>query len=284
MISVVTPTYNCAKYIERSYECLRRQTFSDWEWVVVDDGSSDETEELLKNIVGGDSRVNYYRLANNRGRGYARNYALERCTGSVIAIWDIDDLYTKSRLEKIYQAIKSGHDFFCSYALVVDNQSNLKGARHFPNRHNNFMPSFVHATLAFKSSLKSAVSYDSTMPAGEDLRVMLNLSNNYRGYYCEDYLFIYFEDREVNLKKATDANLSQFRSVLEAMDKKIIKVNRKEKFSFLLKKVVKISILRLFLLSPSFYLKSVNFRSYEFIITKKLTHEHLQLLSDANVK
>lgn len=222
MISVITPTYNCAKFINRSYECLKRQTFENWEWVIVNDGSEDETDLIISNLMQQDSRIRCFSLDKNRGRGYARNFAIDNAQGSILVVWDVDDFYTSDRLEEINNSINDGYDYFCSYALIADNDLNLKGARHFSSVKKKLAPSFVHATLAFKSNLKNVVFYDQSMRAGEDLGVMLRLENNYKGFYCKKYLFIYSEDREVNLKKAIEANLSQFRSTISVIDSKVV--------------------------------------------------------------
>lgn len=279
MISVITPTYNCAKYLLRSYECLKRQTFEDWEWIIVNDGSEDESDVIISTLAQQDPRIKHFTLDRNRGRGYARNFATEKAQGSIIVVWDVDDFYTSDRLAEIKSGIESGYDFFCSYALIADNNLNLKGARHFSKIKDKFNPSFVHPTLAFRSNLKNDVVYDKSMRAGEDLGVMLHLENNYKGYYCKKYLLIYSEDREVNIKKTIESNISQFRSTVYIINRKIIDCGIIEKLNFYIKKQFKIIILMLLKLNPNLYLKTVRFRNYDYIDSSKLNAEHLFILS-----
>lgn len=124
VFSVLTPVYNGAPYIERCYASLAAQTFGDWEWVVVDDGSTDQTAELVRAL--NDPRIRLVSYQPNRGRGYARYESLAAATGDWMVVWDADDFYFPDRLDKMNRARLDGYDFFCSYSVVVDNQLRVK--------------------------------------------------------------------------------------------------------------------------------------------------------------
>jgi glycosyltransferase involved in cell wall biosynthesis len=277
MISVISPTYNCAKFIQRSYFCLRSQSHEDWEWIVVNDGSTDETIAIFEEICKHDSRVKFFNLEKNQGRGFARNSAMQKAKGDIIVIWDIDDLYTSERLLKIRQSIDSGYDFFCSYVLLVNNSLDLKGARHFSSG-SKIIPKFVHATLGIKKDIIDSFSlgYDPLMRAGEDLDIMLKLENNHKGFYSEEYLMIYVEDREVNLPKAISANINQLKTIKKILSKGNYKFYLK--FKYIVKLYFKLLILSCFYLWPSLYLKTVRYRYSENIISTKLNVQILKLL------
>ena len=98
-VSVIIPAYNTADYIERAIESVLQQTFSNFEIVVVDDASTDNTIEVLNNIA--DPRLKVFRQAQNGGAGAARNRALQEATGTWIAVLDSDDWYAPERLEKL---------------------------------------------------------------------------------------------------------------------------------------------------------------------------------------
>jgi len=108
--SVITPIFNGEDFVHRCYSLLSMQTFTDWEWVVVDDGSTDKTADLVRQID--DERVRFITYMPNRGRGYARTRALEAACGEWMVVWDVDDLYFPDRLEKINKARLEGYDFF----------------------------------------------------------------------------------------------------------------------------------------------------------------------------
>lgn len=92
LVSVIMPAYNGERYIRRAIESVRRQTMSDWELVVVDDGSTDSTRAIVSRWARVDHRV---KLINqpNRGPSAARNRSIEAAQGSLIAYLDCDDEY-----------------------------------------------------------------------------------------------------------------------------------------------------------------------------------------------
>jgi glycosyltransferase involved in cell wall biosynthesis len=257
VFSILTPTYNCSNYIMRSYDSLLSQTNQNWEWVIVNDGSTDNTEVVLNQIS--DERVKIYSYEKNKGRGYARNIGLSYCQNDIIVVWDIDDIYLSDRLENIYQAIKiENYDFFVSKALVVDMEFNFKGIRGF--NENKLFKSFVHPTLAFKKSISNVITYDKKMKAGEDLYIMMLLSNKYKGYYSLRHLMLYFEDREINIYKTIQMHNSHIKSTNRLFKEKVLDVKIKDKISVYALLILKKIILSLFLIKPSLYLKTVKYR------------------------
>lgn len=260
VFSILTPTYNCSKFIIRSYECLLSQTNQNWEWIIVNDGSTDDSELVLNQIK--DVRVKVYSYEKNRGRGYARNLGLSYCQKDIIVVWDMDDLYLPERLEYIYKAIIiDDFDFFVSQALVVDNNFNFKGVRGFYE--NKIFKSFVHPTLAFKKSISNVITYDKNMKAGEDLNIMILLSNNYNGCYLAKNLMLYFEEREINLNKTIQMHASHSLTINRLLKEKLVSIELKDKIFIRMSLFLKKTALSLFLVNPSLYLKTVRYRKIE---------------------
>ena len=102
-VSVVIPTYNRAANVQNGIKSILAQTFSDLEVIVVDDGSSDGTGEILKNIFG--DRIRYY-FQPNQGASVARNRGVEEARGEWIAFLDSDDLWEKEKLEWQFRALE----------------------------------------------------------------------------------------------------------------------------------------------------------------------------------
>ncbi|MEM6519495.1 MAG: glycosyltransferase family 2 protein [Cyanobacteria bacterium P01_C01_bin.70] len=103
-VSIIIPAYNTAAYIKRAIESVLEQTFKDFEIVVVDDASTDNTVEVLNSIQ--DPRLKVFCQAQNGGAGAARNRALKEATGNWIAVLDSDDWYAPQRLERLVHLAK----------------------------------------------------------------------------------------------------------------------------------------------------------------------------------
>jgi teichuronic acid biosynthesis glycosyltransferase TuaG len=98
LVSIIMPAYNAEKYIAASIESVLAQTFSDWELIVVDDGSTDSTATVVQEFATSDPRVRYIFQENGR-LGKARNTGISNSTGRLIAFLDSDDLWLPTKLE-----------------------------------------------------------------------------------------------------------------------------------------------------------------------------------------
>lgn len=97
LITVMMPSYNAAKTLPWALSSLMIQSYENWECVLVDDGSTDSTQEIVKAFE--DNRIRYFRLDRNRGRGYARQFALDKASGHYLAFLDADDWLYPLKLE-----------------------------------------------------------------------------------------------------------------------------------------------------------------------------------------
>lgn len=99
LVSVIVPTYNYAHFIGDTLECLRSQTYPHWECVIVDDGSTDNTTEVVGRFLERDERFKFFRQKNQL-QGAAKNTALKNSSGKYIQFLDADDLIETRKLEK----------------------------------------------------------------------------------------------------------------------------------------------------------------------------------------
>lgn len=121
IVSVVTASFNCADYILETYESIRAQTFTDWEWIVVDDGSTDNSCLLIERIVSDDRRVRLLRNSQNEGSARSRNRGIDASQGEFIAFVDSDDMWAPDKIEKQLSFFRAGIDFtFTGYRIVDD--------------------------------------------------------------------------------------------------------------------------------------------------------------------
>lgn len=260
--SVITPIFNGEDFVQRCYSVLCMQTFTDWEWVVVDDGSTDKTADLVRQID--DERVRLITYMPNRGRGYARTRALEAACGEWMVVWDVDDLYFPDRLEKINKARLEGYDFFCSYAVIVDKDLQIKGVRGFQSPRKSLMLCFVHPTLGCPIDIARRIGYDSSFRAAEDATMLVTLPKNYKGQFYDDALTIKQESHEVNLSYAyaLDCNTSQFQQLQQMYHKGSLKMSWWLYLDLNVKWRIKLLILNLMRLTPRLYLETVRLRPY----------------------
>lgn len=105
-ISVIVPVYNAAKYISDTLYSIQSQTMKDIEIICIDDGSNDNSAEIIKEKQAQDIRIRY-EYQPNQGAGTARNRGIENSTGEFIAFMDADDCYPNIyALERLYVAAK----------------------------------------------------------------------------------------------------------------------------------------------------------------------------------
>ncbi len=131
-MSVVTPLYNSAPYIAETLVSLQRQTCDDWECILVDDGSTDDTELRVKPFLA-DSRFRYLEQ-EHRGIAAARNTAIQAAQGRWIALLDHDDLWLETKLERQLElADRSGCEIVCTNAFVVTPTSRRLYSDYFPD-------------------------------------------------------------------------------------------------------------------------------------------------------
>lgn len=99
-VSIITPVYNSEQFIEDTINSVINQTYTNWEMILVDDCSKDNSESIIKNFIQRDSRIKYFKLEQNSGAAVARNKAIELSTGRFIAFLDSDDIWKSNKLEK----------------------------------------------------------------------------------------------------------------------------------------------------------------------------------------
>lgn len=122
-ISIVIPVYNSEKYIERAILSLMNQTFKNIEIIVVNDGSTDNSEEIIKKLQKKDQRIKYIKQKNG-GPSSARNHGIEKATGNYLMFLDSDDFYEIDACEILYNLIKSNN---ADISICTEKRINLSG-------------------------------------------------------------------------------------------------------------------------------------------------------------
>ena len=128
LVSIIMPSYNTGKFIGETINSVIDQTYINWELIIVDDCSSDNTDEIIKNIK--DSRIVYLKNEKNMGAAVSRNRALREAKGKWIAFLDSDDLWKENKLEKQIKFMKDNNYYF-SYTnyIEIDENGNQNGKK-----------------------------------------------------------------------------------------------------------------------------------------------------------
>jgi len=98
-VSIITPLYNSSRFVAEAIESAINQTYQDWEMIIVDDCSTDNSVDIVKQYQQKESRIKLYRLQKNSGPGTARNKAIKEAKGDIIAFLDSDDIWLPNKLE-----------------------------------------------------------------------------------------------------------------------------------------------------------------------------------------
>lgn len=128
MVSIITPSYNCADYIVDTIKSIQAQTYSNWELLITDDCSTDNSLEVISEYCSRDPRIKLFRLGKNSGAGIARNNSIKSAKGRYIAFCDSDDRWYP---EKLAEQLKFMNDENCALSYtsydVCDEAGKLSG-------------------------------------------------------------------------------------------------------------------------------------------------------------
>ncbi len=246
LISVIIPTYNRGRLILDSVKSVLNQTYKNIELIVVDDCSTDDTEQILKSL--NDSRLNYLRLEKNSGACSARNRGIEVASGEYLAFNDSDDLWLPEKLNCQLDFLnKSSADVvLCKMECRTPENEFI---HNFPNIEYDKQLSFSELlkynssstqTLFGKSGCLKDIKFDSTMPRLQDWDEVLRLSQRYKVFYQNKILVHTFFQKDsisTHPEKGVLAMSKLFEKHKTTIlsDKKIVESFFKKKSSFVCK-------------------------------------------------
>lgn len=128
LVSIITPNYNCGRFVAEAIKCVQQQTYQNWEMIIVDDCSTDNSVEVIKEYASADKRIIFIQNEKNSGAAVSRNKALKVAKGKWIAFLDSDDLWVHEKLEKqIEFMVKHGYYFSYTCYQEIDEGSNETG-------------------------------------------------------------------------------------------------------------------------------------------------------------
>lgn len=210
-VSVIMGAYNCADTIADAVKSIQTQTFTDWELIICDDGSADDTVKVAEGLMENDKRIIVIRNSTNLGLNKTLNHCLKHASGKYIARMDGDDLCDSSRFEKQYHFLETHPEYaICGTPMKFFDENGFWGELHVPQT-----PSpqqvvsgspICHATVMMRKSAVDAVggyTEDDRMLRVEDVNLWIKLySEGFRAYNLQEPLYSMRNDQNaVNRRK-----------------------------------------------------------------------------------
>lgn len=207
-IQIIVPVYNAEETLPRCLDSIKGQTFSSWQAIVVNDASSDGSEEVIKSYAEKDSRFVYIKNETNKGVSAARNAALSKVSARFVAFIDADDFWEKDFLKRLFEtAEESGADIVqCRYMYDYPN-----GKTHTPKGAfcgNRFFSAdekgqiyvkmatgidFNHVCMKLiKSEILEGKTFDTSMKTAEDLAFNIELLSDVKKYVFLDEIYYHY--------------------------------------------------------------------------------------------
>jgi len=206
MISIVLPSFNRAHILPKAVESILRQTYKDFELIIVDDGSSDNTCEVVKDF--NDDRIVYVHQ-ENAGACVARNNGIDHARGEYIAFQDSDDVWHEDKLEKQLTTLRNtGADVvFCRMNRMSDGKNVGLVSDYF---HEGFLSkeelpmSIGTQTLMGKSAVFKQEKFDPEMPRFQEFEMLVRVQRSFSIYCMEEPLADYhLQNDSISVKPAS---------------------------------------------------------------------------------
>jgi glycosyltransferase involved in cell wall biosynthesis len=237
--SIILPTYNRAHLIKTAVNSVLMQTFLDWELIIVDDGSTDNTKEVISEFSSSERRIKYF-YQENQERSIARNNGIEQSSGQYICFLDSDDYFLPEKLEQLHNFIKvsiqndsvfyDGLSFFINNSVV---KIPLPTKKEYETIHEFlFKNPLGSLQICAPAKVFKEFKFNPSLRIGEDVELWLRIANKFEFIPIDIFNTIALEhdDRSVNLKKYNSAKelMKQIKYIFKLHDEtKISKQTRK---------------------------------------------------------
>jgi len=232
MISVLLPAYNAEKYICRAIESILSQTYTDFELIIIDDGSTDKTSKVIASSFD-DPRINHIILEDNVGIVDALNIAISMAKGKYLARMDADDISMPQRFSKQVEFLESNLEYaVCGASITIFNDHKDRYRVTYPCTHGEIMSALClfHRNISHPSAMirseiiqKHNIRYSRKYPHAEDYIFWHQLSNYGKLYNLKESLLLYYRHE--------DQISSKYFKIQMATSRDILKVYLKDFFS-----------------------------------------------------
>ena len=191
------PAYNSEKYIAEAIESVIKQTYTNWELLIINDCSTDNTEKTIKSYQQKETRIKLINLKENQGVANARNIGIQNAKGRYIAFLDADDIWQKEKLQKQVQILNSSKAdiTYTAYLMIDENGETIKERS-------------IKESLQIKDLLKeNSIIFSSVVCKKESIK-----NKHFKSeWYHEDYVFLLDLAKASKNFRGLNENLMQYR-------------------------------------------------------------------------
>ena len=211
--SIVVPTYNRGDFILSALESVEKQNYKNWECIVIDDGSKDNTKLIVQKWIMDKPRFKYY-YQKNQERSVARNNGIKKAIGRYITFLDSDDIFTENRLGSIHTFLKGFEHDVIFTGIKFKNGSilnEIKYANPIDNLLNYLAENVIGIPqVTIKREIFNEFPFKPEITNGEDFELWVRISQKYNFIYQKNnasYIAREHSERSVNLISANSAKL-----------------------------------------------------------------------------
>jgi len=200
-VSIIIPTYNCSSLLERAIKSVLAQTYENWELIIVDDGSTDGTKDLVANFRKIEPRIKYIWQNNSGAPARPRNTGIKSASGEYIAFLDHDDEWLPNKLEKQVALLENSPEIAfvsCNVIVVSPKRSELISSPKYKGE--NFLKKMLEKNLILTASsvvvrreiFDKVGLFDETLKFADDWDMWVRIALKYKFDYIDEPLVKYF--------------------------------------------------------------------------------------------
>ncbi len=223
-VSIILPAYNASEYLQRAIDSLLDQTYTDFELLIIDDGSSDSTWEIISS--NRDPRISGHRFQKNQGLISALNYGLGQAKGEFIARMDSDDIALPTKLEKQISFLEKNIEYCACGTSIINFDGKVSSYMRYPKTHEEivsnlflFERNICHPTVVIRSKVihENNIKYRSEYLHAEDYTLWIDLAKFGKLYNLEEGLLKYNRHDAQVSSKHYDAQIQTSRKIVKEL-------------------------------------------------------------------
>lgn len=225
-ISVILPVYNSAMYLGKAVESILNQTYKEFELIIIDDGSTDNSVDIIKKYT--EERVKFFQ-SENKGCSYQRNFGLSIAQNKLIALMDSDDISQPTRFEEQINILRSHSDISIvgTNCMVMNEDGKIIGNRIYPTQKTEidfitpiFSPVCHASIMGYKQSFIDAGGYNNNHRAAGDFDLILRLLlSGCKFYNIQKYLYIRrTHNKSISISMIAEQRDNHYLSAIKYLD------------------------------------------------------------------